>query len=317
MTLSLSPFPRMALGSMYFGTTIDEPVAWSMMDMFLDAGEAMIDTANNYAFWHAGTQGGESETTIGRWLSASKRRNEVIIATKIGARPRIAGGDLDDTEGLDSQTVRSTVIDSIRRLGVDSIDVCYAHIDDHDVPLEETLGAFDDLIREGLVRHIAASNMRADRLRQALHISHQRDLASYVALQQRHSIIAAKSGSDFGVQETTDKDVLEIVREENLRLVAYSPMLGGALASSNRPLPDEYNTQANTTLRSIVTEAALARNISVSRLVLATLMHQSITPLTGARTPEQLTDSLAARTERLSGEEIARFSVQPTLSAST
>ena len=100
MTVSLSPFPRVALGTMYYSTRIDQSSAFRMIDMFVDAGETMLDTANNYAFWPAGSQGGESESLIGRWLAASRRRDKVIIASKVGARPTMAGGTLKDAEGL-------------------------------------------------------------------------------------------------------------------------------------------------------------------------------------------------------------------------
>lgn len=313
MTTSLTPFPRVALGTMFYGTTIDEPTAFAMIDMFVDAGETMLDTANNYAFWQSGSQGGESEALIGRWLAKSKRRDGVIVATKIGARPTIAGGTLDDAEGLSAATVRTALEGSLGRLGIEFVDLCYAHIDDRDVPLEETLGAFRDLIGEGKIRHIAASNMRAERLSEALAISQRHGWPAYEALQQRHSVILPTHGSDFGVQEATTPAVFEVVRENGLQLVAYSPLLGGTFGSVDRSLPDAYDNEANRRRVAEIYHLAGELGVSAGRLVLATLLAQNVTPLIGARTPEQLGDSLAARDLRLEPDLIATVSAQPAL----
>ncbi len=313
MTTSLTPFPQVALGTMHYGTTIDEPVAFEMIDRFVEAGETMLDTSNNYAFWQSGSQGGESETLIGRWIAASGRRDEVIVATKIGARPTFPGGTLDDAEGLGATTVRTAVEGSLGRLGIETIDLCYAHIDDGDVPLEETLGAFRDLIGEGKIRHIAASNLRAERLSSALAISQRHGWPAYEALQQRHSVIAPIDGSDFGVQQATTPEVLAVLRENRLRLVAYSPLLEGAFGAIDRPLPEAYDNEVNRRRVAAIHQLAADQGISAGRLVLATLIAQNVTPLIGARTSVQLGDSLAARDLRLEPDLIATVSAQPAL----
>lgn len=310
-----TPFLQVALGTMHYGTTIDESTAFEIIDRFVDAGEAMLDTANNYAFWESGTQGGESESLIGRWLASSNRRDAVSVATKIGARPTVAGGTLEDAEGLSAATVRTAVEGSLDRLGIETIDLCYAHIDDHDVPLDETLGAFHDLVEEGKIRRIAASNLRAERLADALAISQRHGWPEYKALQQRHSVIDPVEGRDFGVQQATTPAVFEIVRKHGLRLVAYSPLLEGAFGATERALPEAYDNAENRRRVADVYRVAGELGVSAGRLVLATLIAQNVTPLLGARTPAQLDDSLAARDLRLEPDLIARLSVHPALPA--
>ncbi len=316
-TTPKTPFPRIALGTMHYGTTIDEPTAFGMIDRFVDAGEAMLDTANNYAFWQSGSQGGESESLIGRWLATTKRRDAVIVATKIGARPTVGGGTLDDAEGLSAATVRSAVEGSLGRLGIDVIDLCYAHIDDCDVPLEETLGAFSDLVGEGKIRRIAASNLRAERLAGALAISQRRGWPVYEALQQRHSVIAPVEGSDFGVQQATTPEVFTVLQANEIRLVAYSPLLEGAFGATERALPEAYATAENRRRVADVHRIAGEMGVSAGRLVLGTLIAQNVTPLLGARTLAQLDDSLGARDLRLEPDLIAALSVHPTLPSAT
>lgn len=207
------------------------------------------------------------------------------------------------------------VEESLKRLNVDTIDLCYAHIDDRATPLEETLGAFNTLVQEGKIREIGASNIVADRLRSALEISASHDWLAYVALQLRHSIIAPRVDGDLGAHVATDADVLSVVEQHGLRLVAYSPLLEGGFASVDHPLPEAYNTEDNRERVKQVHAIAVGREISGSQLVLATLIHQNVTPLVGARTPEQLADSLAARDLKLDRGEVRAISSQPDLPA--
>src|SRR5262245_56525345 len=176
----LEVFP-LCLGGNVFGWTADERQSFDTLDAFADAGGNFVDTADAYSAWVPGHSGGESETIIGRWMASRKARQRMIVATKVGATPGL--------KGLSPQTVKSAAEASLRRLGVDRLDLYYAHIDDAETPLEETLQSFDSLIREGKVRYIGASNYAPARLEQALAISKREGLARYVALQPHYNLV--------------------------------------------------------------------------------------------------------------------------------
>src|SRR4051812_45611985 len=173
----LDVFP-LCLGGNVFGWTADEDASFAVLDAYAGAGGNFVDTADLYA-------GGESEKIIGRWLARRGRRDDLVLATKVG----MAGGRAN----LKAGTIRAAAEDSLRSLGTDHIDLYYAHRDDPDTPIEETLGAFDALVREGKVRHIAASNYEAPRLAEALKISGSAGLARYVALQPHYNLVERDS----------------------------------------------------------------------------------------------------------------------------
>jgi aryl-alcohol dehydrogenase-like predicted oxidoreductase len=155
----------LCFGGNVFGWTADEATSFSLLDAFVAAGFDFIDTANVYSRWVPGHQGGESETVIGKWLRRSGARDKVVIATKVGMDMGPAG------KGLSAAHIKAACDQSLKRLQTDRIDLYYAHTDDRSVPLEETLGAFADLVAAGKVRAIGASNYEASRLREALKTS--------------------------------------------------------------------------------------------------------------------------------------------------
>ena len=157
--LEVSP---LCLGGNVFGWSIDETESFAVLDAYLASGGNFIDTANIYSAWVPGNRGGESETIIGRWITSRGVRDEVVIATKVG----MAGGDR--AKGLTRALVRTGVEGSLERLGVDRIDLFYAHEDDAETPLDETMAAFDELVQEGLVGALGASNYDAERFRAVL-----------------------------------------------------------------------------------------------------------------------------------------------------
>ncbi|WP_307801805.1 aldo/keto reductase [Microbispora triticiradicis] len=158
--LDVSP---LCLGGNPFGWTADETASFAVLDAYAEAGGNFIHTADLYTFHAPGNSGGESETIIGRWLRSRGCRDRMVIATKVGALPGL--------DNLSPRTIRRAVADSLRRLGTDHIDLYFAHVDDPGTPLAETLGAFDALVRSGMVRYIAASNFTADRLSESLHVA--------------------------------------------------------------------------------------------------------------------------------------------------
>jgi aryl-alcohol dehydrogenase-like predicted oxidoreductase len=174
--------PPLILGGNVFGWTVDRQAAFPILDAFVAGGGRMIDTADAYSTWVPGNVGGESEAIIGAWLRQRGRRDDVLIATKVGAE---VGG----SKGLAPARIATAVDGSLQRLGTDYIDLYFAHYDDPATPLEDTMEAFDRVIRAGKVRAIGASNHDAARLRQALDVSAARGLASYTVLQPHFNLL--------------------------------------------------------------------------------------------------------------------------------
>lgn len=170
--------PPLILGGNVFGWTADETTSFAILDAFADAGGTTIDTADVYSAWVPGHKGGESETVIGRWLKQSPHRARMLIATKVGMM-----------RGLSAEAIAQACDASLARLGIDRIDLYYAHKDDTDTPLEETLAAFDALVRAGKVRAIGASNYEAPRLKEALDISAANGWAAYSVLQPWFNLV--------------------------------------------------------------------------------------------------------------------------------
>src|ERR1700757_2123785 len=153
----------LCLGGNVFGWTADETASFDVLDAYLAAGGNFIDSADSYSAFAPGNKGGESETVLGNWFAARDNRADVVLATKVGRKP--------DRRGLTRDNIRRAVAESLERLQTSYIDLYYAHADDPETPLDETLSAFDDLVNEGTVRHIAASNYSASRLGEALALS--------------------------------------------------------------------------------------------------------------------------------------------------
>src|SRR6266540_2451182 len=191
------PVSRLCLGTMYFGSTVARETSYALLDGYAEAGGNFLDTANNYAYWVDGGSGDESETLVGRWLANRSARDHVVLATKVGARPRPGGTSLEDAQGLSARAVAEQVEGSLRRLGTDRIDLLYTHIHDPHTPVEETLRALTDLVQAGKVREIAASNLTRDQLAEAVDTSGKHGLATYRALPRtspRRSCSTTRSG---------------------------------------------------------------------------------------------------------------------------
>lgn len=177
--LKIAPF---ALGCNVFGWTVDEPKAFALLDAFASSGCNCIDTADSYSRWVAGNRGGESETIIGKWLKLNGNRDKVVVATKVGS-PMGHG-----KEGLSKQYIMRAAEDSLQRLQTDHIDLYQSHFDDPDTPLQETLEAYAELVRQGKVRVIGASNYSPDRFAEALEISRLRGFPAYQSLQTLYNL---------------------------------------------------------------------------------------------------------------------------------
>ncbi|MEK8169939.1 aldo/keto reductase [Streptomyces sp. M19] len=181
----------LCLGILPFGTTVDEKTSFAVLDRFAEAGGTFVDTADNYSIWAPGGRGGESEALLGRWMRVRGRRDETVVATKVGALPDPARGPEwpANWQGLGAGTVRAGIENSLRRLGTDHVDVYYAHIEDPTVPMAETVGAFAALADEGLARVLGCSNHASTSVATARQYAADHGLARYSCVQQRYTYL--------------------------------------------------------------------------------------------------------------------------------
>jgi aryl-alcohol dehydrogenase-like predicted oxidoreductase len=211
----------LVLGGNVFGWTADEPTSFAILDAFVAHGGNAIDTADGYSYWVPGHQGGESETVIGRWLKRRGRRDDVVIATKVGwweKRP-----------GLKHDNIVAGCEDSLRRLGVDSIDLYWLHRDDERTQPDEYLGALDMLVRSGKVRAVGASNFGVPRFEAALEASRRKSLVSFVAQQPEYSLM------NRGIEQA----LVPLCEREGIAILPYYPLASGFLTGKYRTAADK------------------------------------------------------------------------------
>jgi len=320
-TLGPLSVSNLALGAMLFGATVDEDLSRRLLDRFVDAGGNFIDTANNYAFWHPGGRAGTSEELLGRWLKDRGRREEVVIATKVGALPNRVGAGLEDIEGLGREAITRGIETSLRRLGTDYVDLYYAHIDDRTTALEETLETFDGLVKAGKVRAIACSNTSVWRIERARQLSRQHGWAEYVALQQHFSYFRPRPDSDlkrnavmglrggWGTEGGLRGQHLDYIRfNPEFRVVAYTPMLRGAYADPSR-LEPAYRTEDNEKRRAALEAVAAETGATPSQAVIAWMLNSTpaIIPLAAVSSEAQLGENIAGAGLALSEAQMARL----------
>jgi aryl-alcohol dehydrogenase-like predicted oxidoreductase len=295
-------FP-LCLGGNVFGWTAGERQSFEVLDAYAAAGGNFIDTADAYSSWVPGHTGGESETIIGRWMNARRNRAAMIVATKVGR--------LSTMQGLSAATIRAGAEASLRRLGTEYIDLYFAHADDPNTPLEETLRAFDALVREGKVRYIAASNYTAPRLSEALAISRREGLAAYAGVQPHYNLAH---------RQDYDGALRELCRHEHLACVPYFALASGFLTGKYRaggtavdspraPWVAKYLDEAGQRMLGTLDEIAAAHTTTVAAVALAWLLADATiaAPIASARTKEQLVDLLPSVSLRLSTGEISRL----------
>jgi aryl-alcohol dehydrogenase-like predicted oxidoreductase len=213
----------LALGGNVFGWTVDEPTAFTILDAFVAAGFNLIDTADTYSRWVPGNKGGESETIIGKWLKQSGNRKKVIIATKVGSEMG------PNRKGLTKAYILRAAEDSLQRLQTDTIDLYQSHKDDPDTPLDETLEAYAQLIKQGKVRVIGASNYSAKRLSEAIQISARKGYTGYQSLQPRYNLY------DRAEYESS---LEPLCREHGMGVITYSSLASGFLTGKYRSATD-------------------------------------------------------------------------------
>jgi aryl-alcohol dehydrogenase-like predicted oxidoreductase len=294
----------LCLGGNVFGWTIDEERSFAVLDAYVAAGGNFIDTADIYG--RRGSDGiGASERIIGRWIAARGNREQLVVATKVGMSP--------ETPGLSAKAIEQGIAGSLQRLGIEQVDLYYAHRDDPDTPLEETLGGFHRLEQEGRIRHAAASNYSAERLEQALQLGEREDMAAYVALQPHYNLM------ERGEYES---QLAGLCERHGLACVPYFALAQGFLTGKYRPEGDQVESPRAAGVREsyfnergfgvldALDEISAAHETSPAAVALAWLSAQPtvLAPIASATSPEQLQDLLAMAELKLSAAEIERLS---------
>ncbi|HEY1179686.1 MAG TPA: aldo/keto reductase [Phytomonospora sp.] len=320
--IGVSPATRrtvsvLSLGAMTFGTTVDEAASFAILDRFAEAGGTFVDTADNYAYWVHGTQGGESEALLGRWRRSRGVGEEIVIATKLGGRPPVpTTGISKDIEGLSAAVIRESAERSRERLGVERIDLLYAHgMDPAGVPQEESVEAFAGLVADGTAGLLGASNHWAWRLDRARGIAAATGVPGFEVLQYHRTYLQPRSDiptlrSPDGSPGLVGPDLLSYLREEpGLALVAYSPLIGGAYTRDDKPIPAIYDHPGGRARLAALREVAAETGATAGQVALAWLIGAEIPsiPIVGASTVAQLDESLEAADLELTAEQRARL----------
>jgi aryl-alcohol dehydrogenase-like predicted oxidoreductase len=302
-TSDLHVFP-LALGGNVFGWTADESASFAVLDAYTGAGGDFVDTADVYSAWGDGNSGGESETVLGSWFRTSGKRDDVVLATKVSQHPEF--------RGLSADTVAEAARASLQRLGTDRIDLYYAHVDDQDTPLEETVRAFDQLVRDGLVRYTAISNYSRERAAEWIRIAEEHDLARPVAIQPHYNLVT---------REPYESDIAPLAAEHGLGVVPYFALAAGFLTGKYRTEQDFAGKDREGQVSGYFSDAGLAvvdalatiagdHQVEIASVALAWLQAQPdvVAPIASARNTEQLPALLASAELELAPEELQTLS---------
>lgn len=301
--LQVAPF---VLGANVFGWTIDEQQSFAVLDAFVDAGFNAIDTADSYSRWIPGHRGGESESIIGNWLAANRsKRDRVLIFTKVGS-------DMGEArKGLSAAWITRAVEDSLRRLRTEVIDLYQAHLPDEGTPLEETLTAFDSLLRQGKVRAVGASNYSATQLKSALMVAAKLRISGYATLQPEYNLYD---------RETFEGALQRLCIQEHLGVITYFSLASGFLTGKYRSQADQaksqrgkavekYLTPRGTRILDALDQVAARHEVAPAQVALAwNLAQEGVTaPIASATSPAQLAAVLGASRLALSSEDLAQL----------
>jgi aryl-alcohol dehydrogenase-like predicted oxidoreductase len=288
----------LCLGTIPFGTRMSEKECFAVLDRFHEAGGNFIDTANTYAFWADGATGAESELVIGRWLEERGVRDEIVLATKVGALPEPPGAPWpEQAEGLSAEVVARQVERSLSNLRTDRIDLYYAHIEDRATPAPETMAAFGDLVSQGKIRQAGCSNYAAWRIEQAQHAAADGGVPGFTAVQQRYTYLQPRPGADFGVNPHASEELLDYLREHpELTMLGYTTQLSGAYTDPGKEIPEQYRHEGTTARLAVLARVAEELGVTRNQVVLSWLSggRPQVLPIVGASTVAQLEESLSA-----------------------
>jgi aryl-alcohol dehydrogenase-like predicted oxidoreductase len=299
----LDVFP-LNLGGNVFGYTAGKAESFAVLDAYAEAGGNFLDTADSYSAWAPGNSGGESETIIGEWLTARGNRADIVLATKVSAHP--------DFKGLSAKNIKAAAEASLKRLQTDVIDLYWAHFDDLATSVEETLSGFDELVKEGKVRYIGASNLSGDRLTESLAAADREGLTRYVALQPHYNLME---------REGYESQYAPIAARENLAVFPYFALAKGFLTGKYRSRSDDgggspraaraavYFDERGQRVLAALDEIAAAHNVPVASVALAWLRQQPniVAPIASASKVSQLPALLQSVTLDLTSDELGKL----------
>jgi aryl-alcohol dehydrogenase-like predicted oxidoreductase len=290
----------LCLGTNVFGWGADEGESFKVLDAYVANGGNFLDTADVYSEWKEGNSGGESETIIGKWMKARGNRQQIILATKVAK--------LTTRRGLSPANIKAALADSLNRLQTDYVDIYYSHEDDLAVPTIETLATYTNLIQEGKIRYIAASQHKADRLEQALLISAENNLATYIALQDHYNLIT---------RDPFESEQAEIVLKYNLSALPFYGLAKGFLTGKYRVGKTvnsvrsasalQYLDEKGIAILNVLDEVAMENQAPIAAIALAWLRSNPAvsTPIASARTVEQLEEII--QIVELSTDQVSRL----------
>ncbi|MGI8584105.1 MAG: aldo/keto reductase [Chitinophagaceae bacterium] len=289
----------LAFGGNVFGWTIDEPISFKLLDAFVDAEFNLIDTADSYSRWAAGNKGGESETIIGNWIKQRGNRDKIIIATKVGS-------DMGEGKNLKKNYIFKSIEDSLKRLQTNYIDLYQSHYDDLSTPVEETMDAYAELVKQGKIRAIGASNLSFERLKQSVEYSERKGLPHYETLQPLYNLYD---------REVFEKEFQRYCLEKNIGVINYYSLASGFLTGKYRSEEDlpksargggnkKYMNERGFKILQAVDEVSQRYNSKPATISLAWLMAQPTiaAPIASATNIEQLNDLIAAVNLKLDKE---------------
>lgn len=296
----------LVFGGNVFGWTADESMSFTLLDAFVDAGLNFIDTADVYSMWIPGNQGGESETIIGKWLKQSGKRERVLINTKVGVDINVK--KMPGEINLKRDYILKEVEDSLQRLQTDYVDLYQAHRDDENTPMDESLEAFDRLVRDGKVRHIGASNFSAGRLAEALKLSKVKDYARYEVLQPCYNLYDRK---DF------EGELQDLCVEEDIGVITYFSLGCGFLTGKYRTEKDLENRPRAYRVKEMMNDrgmrilagldkVAAEYHVTQAQVALAWLLDQPgvTAPIASATNLDQLNELVGAAALELSEDAV-------------
>lgn len=303
------------LGAMYFGTKTPEAEAFALLDAFVEAGGTTIDTANCYSFWASGDgSSGQSEAVIGRWLKANPGlRHNLVIATKVGVTPTDPD-DWSQLEGLSAEAIQRAFVASRERLGLDVVDVYWAHGEDRTVELAETVGALGALVATGAVRRLGVSNHPTWRVERARALAGSAGMPGYSMLQLTTSYLhprpdLAVPGKDHRFGFVTDETLDYVTEHPDFEIWAYSPLVQGSYDRADRPFPEAYHHPGSTARLAALTGVADELGATRGQVVLAWLLASDpvIRPILGVSSLAQLDEGLQGGRLELTVEQVDRL----------
>ena len=296
----------MGLGTMYFGSKIDEQTSFSLLNLYFEQGGILLDSANKYASWIPGCEGGESERLIGKWLRQKVNRDKIFLTSKVG----FPYGKIP--RSLKKDIIISECERSLQRLQTETIDLYFAHTYDPETTSEEVMEAFFTLKKQGKIRFAGASNYLGWQLAEAALAANKYGFEGFTSLQQRHTYLEPGLRANFGTQILLSPETIQYCKKQNITIMAYSPLLGGVYVKSDKVLPVQYQSASNDFRMKNLKQLAEELNVSPNGVVLRWMMQSSlkVIPLVTGSSVTQLKENMEALNFILNKDQIALLNME-------